>query len=133
MSKIAFIDLLFNWPPDGGARVDLKEVMSRLSESHSVTLLVPDFQDYSPRGRISGTFPFEIVKLPFAKATFNVLNLPRVFKRAIQKIKPDKLFIADGWYLKFPLATALQEYRPQGDKHLLRCPRGLGADVHHRL
>jgi len=112
MSRIAFIDLLFNWPPDGGARVDLKEVMSRLSERHSVTLLVPDFQGYFPRGRISGTFPFEIVKLPFTKATFNALNLPRVFKKAVKKIKPDQLFIADGWYLKFPIAAALKEYRP---------------------
>ena len=112
MSRIVFIDLLFNWPPDGGARVDLKEVASRLSERHSVTLIVPDFQDYFPRGRIIGTFPFEIVKLPFTKRTFNALNLPRVFKRAVQKIKPDKLFIADGWYLKFPLAAALPEYRP---------------------
>ena len=112
MSRIAFIDLLFNWPPDGGARVDLKEVMSRLSERHSVTLLVPDFQDYFPRGRIIGTFPFEIVKLPFTKRTFNALNLPRVFRKAIKKIKPDRIFIADGWYLKFPLADALREYHP---------------------
>ncbi|MCX6340253.1 MAG: glycosyltransferase family 4 protein [Candidatus Aureabacteria bacterium] len=112
MSRIVVIDLLFNWPPDGGARVDLKEVMSRLSQSHSVTLLVPDFQDYFPRGRIIGDFPFEIIKLHFTKATFNALNLPRVFRKAIQKIKPHKLFIADGWYLKFPLAAALKEYRP---------------------
>jgi glycosyltransferase involved in cell wall biosynthesis len=112
MSRIAFIDLLFNWPPDGGARVDLKEVMSRLSRRHSVTLLVPDFQDYFPRGRIIGNFPFEIVKLPFTKRTFNSLTLPRVFRKALKKIKPDKLFIADGWYLKFPLADALRDYHP---------------------
>ncbi|MEJ2326220.1 MAG: Sua5/YciO/YrdC/YwlC family protein [Chromatiaceae bacterium] len=112
MSRIAFIDLLFNWPPDGGARVDLKEVMSRLSARHSVTLLVPDFQDYFPRGRIVGTFPFEIVKLPFTKRTFNAVNLPRAFGKALKKIKPDRLFIADGWYLKFPLADALRDYHP---------------------
>lgn len=112
MSRIAFIDLLFNWPPDGGARVDLKEVMSRLSKRHSVTLLVPDFQDYFPRGRIIGALPFEIVKLPFTKMTFNAINLPRIFRKALKKIKPDRLFIADGWYLKFPLADALRDYQP---------------------
>ena len=100
MSKIAFIDLLFNWPPDGGARVDLKEIMSRLSQRHDVTLLVPDFQDFFPRGRITGEFPFRVVKLPFTKSTFNAWSLPRAFAREVDRIRPDRLFIGDGWYLK---------------------------------
>lgn len=112
MAKIAFIDLLFNWPPDGGARVDLKEVMSRLSSTHEVTLLVPDFPDYFPRGRISGKFSFRIIKLPFNKWTFNAWHLPRIFKKAVDLLMPDHVLIADGWYLKFPLAAALKEYRP---------------------
>jgi hypothetical protein len=36
MRKIAVIDLLFNWPPDGGARVDLKEILVRLSKLYKV-------------------------------------------------------------------------------------------------
>lgn len=112
MSRIVFIDLLFTWPPDGGARVDLKEVMSRLAARHDVTLLVPDFPDYFPRGRITGEFPFRIVKLPFTKLTFNAWNLPRAFARAVAEIRPDRLFIGDGWYLKFPLAAALRRHRP---------------------
>jgi glycosyltransferase involved in cell wall biosynthesis len=112
MSKIAFIDLLFNWPPDGGARVDLKEIMSRLSQRHDVTLLVPDFQDFFPRGRITGEFPFRVVKLPFTKSTFNAWSLPRAFAREVDRIRPDRLFIGDGWYLKFPLAAALRRHRP---------------------
>ncbi|MCX6354274.1 MAG: glycosyltransferase family 4 protein [Candidatus Aureabacteria bacterium] len=112
MSRIVFIDLLFNWPPDGGARVDLKEIMSRLSDSHDVTLLVPDFPDYFPRGRIKGDFPFKIITLPFTKWTFNAWHLPRIFKDAVGRLKPDHVFIGDGWYLKFPLAAALRDYHP---------------------
>jgi glycosyltransferase involved in cell wall biosynthesis len=112
MAKIAFVDLLFNWPPDGGARADIKEMMCRAAGKHDVTLLVPDFRDYFPRGRINGDFPFRIIKIPFTKATFNLWRLPGIFKREIQKLKPDKVFIGDGWYLKFPLAAALQEYHP---------------------
>ena len=112
MSKIVFIDLLFNWPPDGGARVDLKEIMTRLSSRHEVTLLVPDFKDYFPRGSIHGEFPFRIVKIPFTRATFNAWHLPRAFKRAVEKLSPDHLFIGDGWYLKFPLAAALGKFNP---------------------
>jgi len=112
MSRIVFIDLLFNWPPDGGARVDLKEIMSRSSDSHDVTLLVPDFPDFFPRGRIKGDFPFKIIRLPFTRWTFNAWHLPRVFRDAVRRLKPDRVFIGDGWYLKFPLAAALKDYRP---------------------
>lgn len=112
MAKIVFIDLLFNWPPDGGARVDLKEIMTRLSARHEVTILVPDFQDFFPRGRITGDFPFDIRTLPFTRRTFNAWHLPRAFRRSVEDIRPDRLFIGDGWYLKFPLAAALRDFAP---------------------
>ena len=112
MAKIVFIDLLFNWPPDGGARVDLKEVMTRLRARHEVILLVADFRDYFPRGRIEGEVPFRVEKIPFTRRTFNAWHLPRAFADALQRLRPDHLFIGDGWYLKFPLAAALRRYRP---------------------
>ncbi|MDD5557487.1 MAG: glycosyltransferase family 4 protein [bacterium] len=112
MAKIVFIDLLFNWPPDGGARVDLKEVMTRLAAAHDVTLLAADFRGYFPRGRIEGEFPFRIVRVPFTAATFNAWTVPRAFRRLVDGIGPDRVFIADGWYLKFPLAAALAPRRP---------------------
>ena len=112
MAKIVFIDLLFNWPPDGGARVDLKEIMTRLAARHAVTLLVPDFPDYFPRGRIAGTLPFRIEHVPFTRGTFNAWHVPSAFRHAVEKIRHDHLFIGDGWYLKFPLASALRRFKP---------------------
>ena len=38
MKKLAILDLMFRWPPDGGARVDIKEVASRLADHYHVTL-----------------------------------------------------------------------------------------------
>jgi len=112
MARIVFIDLLFNWPPDGGARVDLKELMTRLSARHEVTLLVPDFPDLFPRGRIAGELPFRIEKISFTRTTFNARHLPRAFAERVARLRPDRLFIGDGWYLKFPLAAALRRFRP---------------------
>ncbi|MCX6356518.1 MAG: glycosyltransferase family 4 protein, partial [Candidatus Aureabacteria bacterium] len=112
MARVLFIDLLFNWPPDGGARVDLKEIASRLAAEHEVTLLVPDFSGLFPRGRINGPMPFRIIRVPFNKYTFNCRHLPRMFRKEVERLRPDHLFIADGWYLKFPLAAALSDYHP---------------------
>ena len=56
MKKLAIIDLLFNWPPDGGARIDVKEVATRLCRDFHVTLFVPDFPLLCRRGDIQETF-----------------------------------------------------------------------------
>ena len=32
MARIAIVDLLFRWPPDGGARVDVREIAARLTD-----------------------------------------------------------------------------------------------------
>ncbi len=41
MKKLAIIDLMFRWPPDGGARIDLKETASRLALIIKLCCLLP--------------------------------------------------------------------------------------------
>lgn len=112
MARIAIIDLLFNWPPDGGARVDIKEIASRLAPLHEVRLFAPDFRDYFPRGRISGDLPFDIKLIPFTTLSFNRMALPRRFRKKIDAFSPDHVFIADGWHMKPYVVNALRKYRP---------------------
>ncbi|OGL39589.1 MAG: hypothetical protein A2042_07605 [Candidatus Schekmanbacteria bacterium GWA2_38_11] len=112
MTKIAVVDLLFNWPPDGGARVDVKEVLTRLSKYHQVTLFVPDFPKGFPRGKIQGNFPFDIKKINFNIATFNFIEVTRKIKREITLYSPDFLLITDDWFLKPYIVNALKEFNP---------------------
>ncbi len=113
MSKIAIIDLLFTWPPDGGGRTDLKEFMCRLARDHDVTLLCPDYRQYFPRGEIDGDFQnIEIRKIKFNYLTFNFFLTASRFLKETEAVKPDSVFIGDAWYLKPYLMNALKNYQP---------------------
>lgn len=112
MKKIAVVDLLFNWPPDGGGRVDVMEVCSRLVHLATVKLFVPDFRGFFPRGKIEGNLPFSIERIKFSKREFNIKGLPAKIKESVDSFKPDVVFIADGYFLKPYIFQALKGYRP---------------------
>lgn len=112
MTKIAVLDLLFRWPPDGGARVDVKEVLDRLHQKADVCLFVPDYSRYFRRGMIREPLDFPIVKVPFNTFSFNAITLRKRFADAIGTFAPDILLFADGWYLKPDLFCAFKNYHP---------------------
>ncbi len=112
MSRIAIIDLLFNWPPDGGARTDVKEIASRLSREHKVRMFIPDFLHYFPRGQIRSSLSLNIKKIPFDFTTFHPSQISSRFKQEVERYKPDFVFITDAWYLKPYLVNALRDYNP---------------------
>ena len=112
MPKIAVVDFLFHWPPDGGSRVDLKEVFSRVAKFHDVKLFVPHFTRYYPRGEILEAIPIDIEQIPFNRFTYNLIQLPGRIKEAVDKFSPDYLFIADGELLKPYVVNALKKYKP---------------------
>ncbi|RMF96161.1 MAG: glycosyltransferase family 1 protein [Candidatus Schekmanbacteria bacterium] len=112
MKKIAFIDLMFRWPPSGGATTDLKEVISSLSErGYPVKLFIAHFEDYLPRGRIDVSLPFDVERISFNKYSFNRKTLPSKFARAVEKYKPDIVFIGDGYNMKPFLLEGLRGYK----------------------
>lgn len=100
MKKLAILDLMFRWPPDGGARVDIKEVASRLADHYQVTLFAPKVKCIIERGEIIGDFPFEIVTVPFEPADFTGPNVADRFQKALHTFRPDLIFLADGFHLK---------------------------------
>jgi glycosyltransferase involved in cell wall biosynthesis len=109
MKKIAFIDLLFNWPPNAGAVVDLKEVIYGIKDNFQVKLFVPDFSFLLKRGIITEKLDFEIEKVHFNFLTFNYYTVVRKFTEAIDRYNPDIVFIGDGHFLKFRIAYNLSK------------------------
>jgi glycosyltransferase involved in cell wall biosynthesis len=112
MKKLAIIDLLFNWPPEGGARIDIKEVATRLSGDLDVRMFVADFQLFSRRGDVREPLDFKIVRIPFDRFSFNFYQVPFEFLKTVEKWRPDYVMIADGWFLKPYLTLAFQDYSP---------------------
>ncbi|MBF0550249.1 MAG: glycosyltransferase family 4 protein [Deltaproteobacteria bacterium] len=110
MAKIAILDTVFTWPPDGGARTDLMEVASRLASDHEVVMFVVDFNWLFPRGRITGALPFAVRKIPFRLSEFTGSGITAKFKRELDRFKPDHVFIGDSWYFKPYLMDAAKEF-----------------------
>lgn len=109
MAKIAFVCLTFHWPPLGGAWVDEKEVLTRLAETHDVTLIVPDYQRFFPRGRILKKLPFKIIRIPFNSLTFNFFSLSNRIKKAVSRINPDYVILGECGVARPYIANALKD------------------------
>lgn len=124
--KIVFVDLMFTWPPHGGACVDLKEVACRLTErGYKVDLIVPKFPGFFPRGDVDESMlPFKVHKIDFSSWTFNFLFLPRKIKERVDRLKPDYVYLGDSYFLKPYLIEALKKYRiiARFYSHELLCP-----------
>jgi glycosyltransferase involved in cell wall biosynthesis len=110
MARIAVVDILFNWPPDGGARTDLKEITTRLATHHDVMMFVADFRWRFPRGRIDQKLGFRIDKTAFNFISFNWYHLSKRIKEKVKRFNPDYVLIADAWYMKPHLIEALSDY-----------------------
>lgn len=108
MARIAFVDLLFHWPPSGGSWVHLKEVIEGLARrGHEVRLFVPHFARYQARGVILSPPSFSVERIPFGAWSFNRLQVPRQFTRAIDHWKPDIVSLDDGYFMKTWLVRPL--------------------------
>src|SRR4030065_1100021 len=113
MTRIAFIDLVFRWPPTGGSSVDIKNILGRLkNKGFDVKLFVPLFTDYYPRGIIRGELPFPIVKIPFNRFSFNFSTATKRIAKAVEDYKPDYVFFGDGYYLKPYIVSRLAKNFP---------------------
>ncbi|RMF95621.1 MAG: glycosyltransferase family 1 protein [Candidatus Schekmanbacteria bacterium] len=109
--KIVFVCLTFHWPPLGGAWVDEYEVMSRLSEKYDLTLIVPSFERFFPRGKIEKEMPFKVVRIPFNIVSFNRFILSRKIRSAVDKISPDVIFIGESGVMRPHISNALTKYK----------------------
>jgi glycosyltransferase involved in cell wall biosynthesis len=111
--KILIIDLMFSWPPHGGACVDVKEVASRLvKRGFDVEMVVSYMPDMYPRGHVNGArLPFKVHKIEFSSLTFNALFVPKAIKKIADRIKPDFVYLGDSYFLKPYIINAVKNYK----------------------
>jgi len=128
MSRIAIVDLLFNWPPDGGARTDIRQVAVGLSREHDVVLFCPDYRLGFPRGRTVEDPGVAVHRVGFRDIEFFPWVVAKRMRFAVERYQPDWVFIADGWYYKPYVMAAMEGLRTvlRFYAHETICPKSHG-------
>ncbi|HOK08039.1 MAG TPA: glycosyltransferase family 4 protein [Candidatus Hydrogenedens sp.] len=103
--KICFIDTLFNWPPRGGADVDVFNILSILHKKNYDVLLLSLSSTKLTRGVfIPETLPFPTKKLNVNFKTSSLKTIKDYFIHSVSDFNPDILIIGDSFFLK-PIIT----------------------------
>ncbi len=126
--NIAFADLLFSWPPNGGADVELYHVLSTLHRrGFCVRLFVAHEHGSTERGRVDPeSMPFPVVRLDFSRRQLRPKRVCRAFRLALEAWEPDAVILTHGYALKPYLARALGSRYPLAARyyaHELLCAR----------
>ncbi len=127
--RLAFVDLLFSWPPKGGADVDAYHVIKGLQEAgHAVQLIgVHDGATWD-RGQFSPeTLPFPAVHLDFTPKTFSRHAVPERIREAVDAFYPEVVVVCDGFFLKPYVILAMDPYPviSRYYAHEALCQRGI--------
>jgi len=111
MKRIAFVDLMFSWPPHGGGCTDLKQTATELTRmGHDVHLFVPDFGGAWERGSVdSSLLAFHVHRVPISKLEFTMWSLPDKFRRAVDTVSPDIIWLGDSYFLKPYLVRSFRD------------------------
>lgn len=111
MKRIAFVDLMFSWPPHGGGCTDVKQTATELMRlGHEVHLFVPDFKHAWQRGSVDDeSLDFEVHRVPISRTEFNMRRLPDKFRRAVAAVSPDIVWFGDSYFLKPYLINAFRD------------------------
>lgn len=110
--RIAFVDLMFSWPPLGGADVDLYHVVSELRRlGHETHVFVAHDPGGWDRGMVSpDTMPFPVTRLDFPGTALDAARCAGAFREAVDAWRPDAVFVCDGFFLKPHIILALAHY-----------------------
>lgn len=110
--RLAFVDLLFSWPPNGGADVDLFQVAAGLHRAgHDVRLFVVHEEGSWERGAFDAErFPLPATRIDFAAGALDCGAVCARLKTAVDTWRPDVVFLCDGYFLKPHVALALAEH-----------------------
>ncbi|HEX71903.1 MAG TPA: glycosyltransferase family 1 protein [Candidatus Hydrogenedentes bacterium] len=127
MVRLAFVDLIFSWPPNGGADIDCHHVISGLQRAgHDVHLFVAHERESTERGRVDpADLPFPATRLDFTRRTLRADRVARAFQEAVDAWRPDIVFLMHGFALKPHVALALAHHRTVSRyyAHELACAR----------
>lgn len=112
LMRIAFIDLLFSWPPHGGADVDVYYVLRELKNlGYEVHLFTVREEGSWERGDIQEeNLPFSVTLLEFPEQGLSEEALSRRMPVAVKEFAPHVVFLTQGYFLKVILSEALSAY-----------------------
>lgn len=112
-ARLAFADLNFSWPPNGGADTDLYHVILGLQEAgHTVQLFAAREIGSTDRGNIdTARLPFKATVLDFSREALVPARLGPAFREAVDAFAPDLVFVTHGYALKAALLQALSHHR----------------------
>jgi glycosyltransferase involved in cell wall biosynthesis len=111
--RIAFVDLVFSWPPNGGADADLYNVAQGLADAgHTVHLFGVHESGSTDRGIFDpGALPFAATRLVFPPGRLGEAALCDRLRAAVDAWSPDLVFVTHGFALKTPVLLALAHHR----------------------
>lgn len=106
--RVAFADLNFSWPPNGGADTDLFQVISQLKQHHQVCLFALHELGSNDRGLFNARdIPFPAVRLELSRPELAPRALQRTFRETVSAWNPDVVFATHAFQLKPYLIEAL--------------------------
>ena len=110
--RISLVDLLFSWPPNGGADVDLYNLATGLSRAgHDVQVVVVNDTNSWERGAIHNShFPFSLIGVSGTGKNFHRTRLPQRIREAVDMWNPEVVFLGDGFLMKPHVGLALIDY-----------------------
>lgn len=110
--RIALVDILFSWPPNGGADVDLYNLAQGLDKlGHDVQVIFVNDPQSWERGAIrTASLPFPVLGVSGARKHFNRRSLPKRIREAVDLWRPDVVFLGDGFLMKPYVGLALADY-----------------------
>lgn len=114
LPRTAVIDLLFCWPPKGGADVDVFHVLSGLTNAGAtVKLFVPVFAGAQDRGLFDpNALPFLSQAIPMSRLIRGWEDIVRSLQNAVNEWKPEVVLLTHGYALKPYVALALCDTYP---------------------
>ena len=110
--RVALLDLLFSWPPHGGADVDVYHVASELCRlGYDIHVFFMQENSGWERGRaVPSDLPFPSSRLDFSRDEFTAASVVSRFRDAMRHFGPDAVLLMQGYFLKTPLILALSSY-----------------------
>ena len=126
-ARLAFVDLNFSWPPNGGADTDLYNILVGLQElGYTIHLFVLHEKGSSDRGRVSpDKLPFPTTRLDFSRKEMTHQKISHAFREAVDAWHPNLVFVQHGFALKPYVLEALQHHKTVARyyAHELACAR----------
>jgi len=125
--RLAFIDLVFSWPPLGGAPLDLYYTASGLKDlGHEVRLFyASQTENWLLDPVQEERLPFEAQAVPLSRAETTPEGMGARFREAVDAWRPDVVFQCFGFFMKPYVSLALSHY-PQVARYYAYepfCPR----------